>query len=129
MRTTRQKRGTAGEAIAVEYLVGLGWSVLARNVKVGARHEIDIVALDPDSPRELVCVEVRSARSPRFGAPEERVDQRKVGNLYRAARAFMRSPVAQDLGVGAKSVRVDLVVVDLRGAARLIRHIRRLEPI
>jgi putative endonuclease len=125
--TIRQRRGAFGEDVAAAWLVQVGWRVVARNVKTGARDEIDIVALDPGPPEMLVCVEVRSSRSSAFGAPEERVDARKVSNLYRAARAFGRSEEAAHLGVGAMSVRVDLVVVDLRGRAPQIRHLKRLE--
>jgi Holliday junction resolvase-like predicted endonuclease len=128
MRTVRQTRGAEAENLAVEALTGREWRVLARNAKVGARDEIDIVAIDPESLSEFVCVEVRSARAPQFGAPEERVDNRKVGNLYRAARAFSRSNQARELGVGALAVRVDLVIVDLRGDTPSIRHLKRLEP-
>jgi putative endonuclease len=128
MRTLRQRRGAQAEDLAVAWLEEHGWQVLARNVKVDNRDEIDIVAVDPGPPAELVCVEVRSARSSAFGTPEERVDYRKVGHLYRAARVFNRSPAAQQLAVGAMSVRVDLVVVDLRGRRPLIRHLARLEP-
>jgi len=63
-----------------------------------------------------------------IGAPEERVDSRKIGHLYRAAQAFKRSEDARQLGIGALEVRVDLVVVDLRGVTPAIRHLRRLEP-
>ena len=126
MRTLRQSRGTHGEDLAVRHLEALHWRVIARNVKVGPRDEIDLVAIDVSG--ELVCVEVRSARSGAFGAPEERVDGRKVGHLYRAAQAFGRSQGAREMGVGAHKARVDLVVVDMRGPKPAIRHLRRLEP-
>ena len=129
MVTLRQRRGARAEDLAVAWLVGNSWRVVGRNVKIGVRDEIDIVAVDPGPPLELVCVEVRSARSARFGIPEERVDRRKVGNLYRAARAFSRSQQARQLGVGALKVRVDLVVVDLRGTKPIIRHLREVEPV
>ena len=127
MRTLRQRRGGRAEDLAVEWLTGSGWRVLARNVKIG-RDEIDIVAIDPGPPAELVCVEVRSARSSAFGTPEERVDSRKVGHLYRAAHAFNRSHLAGALDVGRLTVRVDLLVVDMRGTTPVIRHLERLEP-
>lgn len=122
----RQRRGSRAEDLAAEYLTELGWRVLARNLKVGPRDEIDLVAIDDIG--QLVCVEVRSAVSAAFGAPEERVDGRKVGHLYRAAHAFSRSQQASALGVAARKPRVDLVVVDLRTAKPVIRHLRRLEP-
>lgn len=115
MRTERQLRGAFAEDVAVAWLVRRGWQIVGRNVKVGRRDEIDIVALDPGPPQELVCVEVRSARSGAYGAPEERVDARKVSHLYRAAREFSGSVK-----------RVDLIVVDLRTGEPQIRHLRAL---
>jgi Holliday junction resolvase-like predicted endonuclease len=100
-------------------LHSLGWRFVDRNVKVG-RDEIDILAVDPGPPVELVCVEVRSASSGAFGAPEERVDRAKVSHLYRAMRAL-------PLGL-AMHRRVDLVTVDLRSGVPVIRHLRALEP-
>jgi putative endonuclease len=124
----RQRRGAFGEDVAVAWLEQSGWLIVARNLKIGVRDEIDIVAVDPGPPQALVCAEVRSSRSPDFGAPEERVDARKVGNLYRAARAFARSSTASQLGVGGMNSRVDLIVVDLRSVTPQIRHLKRLEP-
>ena len=118
MKTKRQERGAQAEEIAVRHLEQAGWLVVNRNVKVG-RDEIDIMAIDPGPPSELVFVEVRSATSDAFGAPEERIDRAKVRNLYRAMRAMpAQFPLAR---------RVDLVVVDARAAPVAIRHLRRLE--
>jgi putative endonuclease len=119
MTTLRQRHGTLAENAALTYLGDLGWRVLARNVRLG-RDEIDIVAIDPGTPLELVCVEVRSAVSAAFGAPEERVDRTKVGHLYRAASAFA--------GARGLSWRVDLIIVDRRSGESVVRHLRRLEP-
>jgi putative endonuclease len=117
--TERQRRGQAAEEQAVAYLEQLGWRVMARNVRVG-RDEIDIVAIDPGPPPALVCVEVRSAASPDFGTPEERVDRGKVGHLYRASRALRtRDRLPR---------RVDLVIVDRRSGGPAIRYLRDLEP-
>lgn len=97
-----------------------GWRLLGRNVVVG-RDEIDILAIDPGPPAQLVFVEVRSATSDRFGTPEERVDRDKVAHLYRASRA-LTAPL------GLKR-RVDLVVVDRRTGTPRLRHLRALEPV
>jgi putative endonuclease len=120
MRTLRQSRGAAAEDAAVAHLEGLGWRVIARNVKVG-RDEIDIVALDPGPPANLVCVEVRSATSANFGTPEERMDRLKVGHLYRAMRAYQ---VIEGRGLPR---RVDLVVVDNRAGSPEIRRLRAID--
>ena len=121
MPTLRQQHGTLAEDAALAYLLGLGWRLIERNAKVG-RDEIDIVAIDPGPPAELVFVEVRSATSAAFGTPEERIDRRKVGHLYRALRAY---PAVD--GRGLKR-RVDLVIVDSRAGTPMIRHLRNLEP-
>jgi putative endonuclease len=120
MRTLRQRHGTLAEHAALAYLEGLGWRVIGRNVKVG-RDEIDIVAIDPGPPAELVCVEVRSATSADFGTPEERIGRLKVGHLYRAMRTYQ--------AVEGRNLprRVDLVVVDSRAGSPVIRHLRALD--
>jgi len=126
MSTYRQIRGTEGEAVAVRYLAGLGWRVLARNVELGGV-EVDILAVDPGPPSSIVVAEVRSVRSARFGAPEEKVDRAKVGRLYRALAELRRTDgITAD--VAAASLRVDLLAVDLRQGREEIRHLRSLEP-
>ncbi len=125
-RTTRQRNGTGAENSAADVLVAMGWTVLGRNVRVG-RDEIDIVAIDPGPPRSVVCVEVRSASSAEFGTPEERVDRRKVGHLYRGLSALRAEQGRSGMFVGL-TWRVDLLIVDRRGARIEIRHLRALEP-
>ena len=120
MPTLRQRHGTLAEDAALAYLEGLGWRLIERNVKVG-RDEIDIVAVDPGPPAELVFVEVRSATSSAFGTPEERIGRVKVGHLYRAMRGYRPNE-----GSGLVR-RVDLVVVDSRSGSAVIRYLRALE--
>lgn len=119
MRTVRQRHGADAEELAVKWLIERGWRVVGRNVKVG-RDEIDIVAIDPGPPPALVCVEVRSARSDAFGAPEEQIHRRKVGHLYRAMGALQAH--------AQMGRRVDALIVDRRSAAFQIRYLRGLEP-
>src|SRR5215213_7157083 len=109
----KQRRGADGETAAVGFLVGRGWRVIARNIELGGV-EVDVLAVDPGPPSTLVVVEVRSARSSKYGAPEENVDRSKVGRLYRAMAELRRTDgLVADLPTA--SVRVDLVVVDGRG--------------
>lgn len=126
MQTARQRRGAAGEELAAGYLAELGWRVISRNLKVG-RDEIDLLCVDPGPPATLVSVEVRSLRTDAFGAPEERVDRRKVGRLYRSLGA-LASLSELDPRVSRLPRRVDLVVVDRRFGQTHIRHLRALEP-
>lgn len=126
MMTLRQYRGTEGELAAVGYLIGHGWRVIARNIELGGV-EVDILGVDPGPPTTVVVVEVRSARSSKYGAPEEKVDRAKVGRLYRAL-AELRKTDDLVTDISAASVRVDLVVVDVRRGREEIRHLRALEP-
>ncbi|MDL2334564.1 MAG: YraN family protein [Chloroflexota bacterium] len=119
MKTARQQAGRKAEEEAAAHLALSGWRLLGRNVVVG-RDEIDILAIDPGPPAELVFVEVRSATSNQFGTPEERVDRDKVAHLYRASRALTAA-------TGLRR-RVDLVVVDRRSGQSVVRHLRALEP-
>lgn len=128
MVTARQRRGSWAEALVADRLAGRGWEVLARNVRAG-RDEVDLVCIDPGPPRELVFVEVRSVRGVAFGAPEERVDARKVARLYRSM-ASLRSAGALPGGTPLPRLptRVDLLVVDARFGRLELRHMRRLIP-
>ncbi len=130
----RRAGGERGEALAARYLQGLGWTVLARRVRVG-RDEIDLLAVEPGIPGTLVVVEVRARTSGRFGSPEESVDRRKVARLYRAAAGLRTSGSLPDgRALPRLPWRVDLVAVDDAPAlgpgagGPEIRHLRALEP-
>ena len=70
MRTAKQEAGDEAEALVAARLLAAGWTVLGRNVHAG-RGELDLVAIDPGPPRELVIVEVRRRTSRSFGLAEE----------------------------------------------------------
>lgn len=137
--TVRQRNGGRGEAAAARYLQGLGWRVLGRQVRVG-RDEVDIVALDPGPPANLVAVEVRSRSSARFGPPEASVDWAKLGHCYRAMGALRRAGrLADGTRLPPLPWRVDLIAVELdRGDGAVggdpvvpgprVRHLRRVLP-
>ena len=126
MLTYRQARGTEAETAAVGYLIAQGWRVIARNIEL-AGVEVDVLAVDPGPPSTIVVVEVRSARSSKYGAPEDKIDRSKVARLYRAM-AELRRTEGLVTDVMAYTVRVDLLVVDLRRGFEEFRHLRALEP-
>lgn len=103
-------------------LAGLGWTVLARQVRVG-RAELDLVAVDPGPPTTLVIVEVRWRARRDYGLPEETVDGRKRRRLHEAGfrlRASGRLP-----GGGALAqlpIRFDLIAVEPGDRLRHHRH-------
>jgi putative endonuclease len=58
MKTNRQKLGTVGEDMAVEYLQKKGYKIIERNFR-HYQYELDIICQDK---KELVIVEVKSVR-------------------------------------------------------------------
>ena len=128
--TPRRRAGDVAEEAVARHLSGNGWTIVARNVRVG-RSELDIVAIEPTPVPALVFVEVRSATVTRFGAPVESVDARKVSRLYRAAWALVRAGRLPD-GKSLPDIewRVDLVTVIRQDgrAWQLAGHLRGLDP-
>jgi uncharacterized protein (TIGR00252 family) len=124
----RGRTGASAEAAAAAWLAGQGWTVLARNVRI-ERHELDILARDPQAI--LAVVEVRGRSGPSFGSGVESVDARKVSRLYRAAAALRRAGhPAVGPGPLSRPLRVDLVTLrrDARGSWQVSAHLRGLEP-
>jgi putative endonuclease len=111
VRTTAQAAGDDAESAVAAGLAGNGWTILARNVRVG-RGELDIVAIDPGPPAELVIVEVRWRRSRAFGLAEETIDHRKRAHLRAAIGRLRHDGLPGGTPLPRLPVRVDLVVVE-----------------
>ncbi len=78
-------KGHICEESAASYYRRLGFDVLHRNWRAG-HLEIDLIVRKGDL---IAFVEVKSSSTARFGHPSERVDDRKVANLTRAARRYL----------------------------------------
>ena len=121
-RTPAQQLGEAAEVVVGARLEAEGWTILARNVRIG-RYELDLVAVDPGPPRTLVIVEVRWRARRDFGLPEETVDHRKRTRLRNAAHALLElGALPSGESVPHLPLRFDLVVVEPRGRYRHHRH-------
>lgn len=112
MRLSRAAAGARGETIVADALIERGFTILARNARVG-RLELDIVA----RRFELVVVcEVRTTTSENFGAPIESLDEEKAERVRRAGHAWLQqNPIR-----GAK-LRFDAAGVLLSPAGELVR--------
>lgn len=119
-RTPQQDAGDAAETLVAERLVDAGWTLMARNLRVG-RGELDLVAIDPGPPAMLVIVEVRWRRGRGFGLPEETVDWRKRRQLRRAAATLLERGLPDGTSLPPLPLRFDLVVVE-PGAIRHHRY-------
>jgi putative endonuclease len=125
-RTQAQQAGDAAESLVLVRLLETGWTILARNVHVG-RHELDLVAVDPGPPANLVIVEVRWRASRGFGLVEETVDHRKRARLRLATYGLLdRGELPDGARLPRMPIRFDLVVVEPgeRGGSARIRHHR-----
>lgn len=121
-RTANQRTGDAAESLVAARLADRGWTVLARNVRVG-RFELDLVAIDPGPPAALVVVEVRWRADRGFGLPEETVDHRKRMRVRAAAYGLLdRGTLPDGSPVPRLPLRFDLVVVEPGDRIRHHRH-------
>jgi len=84
-RDDRVKRGREYEKLAATFFEQQGYQVLERNWQAGHK-EIDLIIRNEN---QIIFVEVKSSRTPNFGHPAERVDQRKISNLVSAARQYL----------------------------------------
>jgi Holliday junction resolvase-like predicted endonuclease len=128
VRTTAQATGDDAESGVATGLAEKGWTILARNVRMG-RGELDIVAIDPGPPAELVIVEVRWRRSRAFGLAEETLDHRKRAHLRAAIGRLLEDGLPAGVQLPRLAVRVDLVVVEpgsLPGEPSCVRRHRAI---
>src|SRR6266404_9889797 len=104
--------GERGEALALEHLERLGYSIVAANFSlpigrntrdVIVNAEIDVVAYDGP----ILCfIEVKTRVSDDFALPQTNVDLRKRRQIARAARGYRRI-----MGLTAAVFRYDVVTV------------------
>lgn len=84
-----QTLGNFSEDLAAEYLLSLGWKIIARNVKIN-HGELDIIAIDTQTnPQELVIVEVRGRTIGKIQSPIDSVGSRKLNTLIKYSREFV----------------------------------------
>ena len=122
MRTAVQRLGDAAESVVVARLEAAGWTILARQLRVG-RAELDIIGVDPGPPRQLVVVEVRWRRRRDYGLAEETVDRRKQARIHQAAFRWLDE---SGPGFARLPIRFDVIVAEpgAPGDAAVIRHHR-----
>jgi len=102
---TESKRdfGTAGEDIAVKFLLKNQYTILERNFRVGRMGEIDIIARES----EYICfVEVKTRSSIFFGLPCEAVNKRKQESIIKLAQVYLKQHGLKDI-----NIRFDIVEI------------------
>ena len=87
--TEAQELGKFAEDVAAEYVLSLGWKILARNVK-NKHGELDIIAADLKSkPQEIVIIEVRCRTIGKIQSPFDSVGPKKLNSLIKSSREFI----------------------------------------
>jgi putative endonuclease len=106
--------GREGEALACEYLVQEGYTIIATNWR-SSHMEVDIIAEDAG---RLIFVEVKTRSTEAFGHPEESVGPAKQQYLAQTAQHFLHENPSQ------KEIRFDVIsVVMPEGSKPSIHHI------
>lgn len=109
--------GRRGEDIAVERLEAEGWLVVERNLRLGRRGELDIIALDGDT---LVFVEVKTRRSFVTGVPQAAVTPDKLARLRRLVGTYL-----MERSTPHRDVRIDVIAVHVHlDGTVLVEHLR-----
>ena len=83
--SNNREQGRQFEKLAGDYFINLGYEVLKKNWQAG-RKEIDLIVKKENL---IIFVEVKSSSTQKFGHPSERVDNRKINNLVKAAQQYL----------------------------------------
>jgi putative endonuclease len=105
----RQRRGLAGERVAMAYLISCGWDVEAHRFRLG-RHDLDLIVRRDDL---VAFVEVKTRRSLVCGGPLESVSALKQRLVSRVAMLWRLR-----YGRAGDRYRFDLVAVRDGGRGR-----------
>ena len=105
--------GKLGEMLAIEYLIGKGYAIVDRNVRVGKK-ELDIVAM---SGERIVFVEVKT-RTNSDDDPLEAIDSKKVRLITAAAETYVRTHEIRH------EVQFDVIIVRIEsdGTSEIIHY-------
>src|SRR5690606_32230296 len=113
-KDARAALGARAESLVCDHLAARGFSIVARNVRVG-RKEIDIVARRGDL---LVFCEVRARARSGFVSPLATIDRTKMRNVREAAQRWLL-----EHGEGKMAIRFDAAAVvfdDPKGAIEYV---------
>jgi len=116
-RMTRAEIGALGAQLAVDHLISLGMTVLARNWRC-RWGELDIIATERDHS-SVVFVEVKARTTTEFGGIEEAVTPEKARRLRRLASVWLAEQDSR-----WPDVRIDVVGVRLGGRQPELVHLK-----
>jgi putative endonuclease len=116
MTRLRQDTGIKGEQIALSFLLGRGYQLLAKNWRCRSG-EIDLIMMDGPV---LVFVEVKARRGTSYGLPQEAVGSKKQAKIRRLAQYYLM--VAKQ---NEQDLRFDVVAITFPGEQEpLVEHLQ-----
>ena len=81
--------GKKGEQLAVDFLIGKGYTIIERNYRFD-RAEVDVIARKGDI---LSVVEVKTRSTSDFGNPQDFVKPKQIKNLVKAVNEYVNENV------------------------------------
>tara|TARA_R110002012_G_scaffold275367_1_gene461948 strand:+ start:254 stop:613 length:360 start_codon:yes stop_codon:yes gene_type:complete len=105
--------GKKGEALAIDFLIKNGYTILERNYRF-QKAEVDIIASKKDT---LAVIEVKTRSSNFFGNPEDFVKPKQIQNLVNAINEYI---LENDLSL---EVRFDIIAIVISNSKIDIEHL------
>ncbi len=116
MTRLRQDTGIRGEQIALDFLLGLGYQLVAKNWRCRSG-EIDLIMMDGNI---MVFVEVKARRGSGYGLPQEAVGSKKQAKIRRLAQYYLMVAKRDE-----QDLRFDVVAITFPGDQEpLIEHLQ-----
>lgn len=106
--------GRLGEALARDYLIDMGYTILAMNYRTPFG-ELDLIAQEQDT---IVFVEVRTRSTSSFGTPLESITSVKRERLVRLALQFCAHHCLY-----SKNLRFDVIGIIWQQNEPVIEHV------
>lgn len=124
MTQSPKELGQWGEALAAEYLLNNGYTIIARNERT-PYGEIDLIVQQisrkdaelQSTPQVTVFVEVKTRTSKKFGYPEQSVTPRKLENLLSSAQHYLQEHAKEEV-----DWRIDVIAIERYGDQTPIIH-------
>lgn len=107
--------GANGEDIACKFLEKNGYKIVARNVHISTKCEIDIIA---QYKSKTIFVEVKTRKTNNFGQPLESITKTKYQNMVTGAMHYSTANSIKDF-------RIDVVGITLKPEIK-IEHLKNV---
>ena len=119
MKAPHLEYGARGEDVALAWLLGKGWTLVARNYRCKAG-ELDLVVSKDDT---LAIVEVKSRAEHELDgfSPLDAMDHHKIRKFVTSARWFL---IENEKAIEGLYPRLDVITVEGAGPhARVVEHL------